>query len=72
MKLHNYTTMKDLKKKSVKDLEKLLAERREDGRKFRFDISGSKIKNVREGGNARRDVAKILTEMRARKDVPAA
>lgn len=64
--------MKDLKKKSDTDLQKLLAERREDARKFRFDISGSKIKDVREGNNARKDVARILTELRSREDVTAA
>ncbi len=58
--------MKDLKKKTDKELEKMLAERREDRRKFRFDISGSKIKDVREGNNARKDVARILTELRSR------
>lgn len=64
--------MKDLNKKTVKDLEKLLAERREDARKFRFNISGSKIKNVREGANARKDVARLLSELRARRDVVVA
>jgi ribosomal protein L29 len=58
--------MKDLRKKSETDLKKLLAERREDARKFRFDISGSKVKDVREGNNAKKDVARILTELRAR------
>lgn len=64
--------MKDLKKKTVKDLEKMLAERREDARKFRFDISGSKIKDVREGNNARKDVARLLTELNARRGADTA
>ena len=58
--------MKDLTKKTVEELRTMLKERREDERKFRFDISGSKVKDVREGHNARKDVAKILTELRRR------
>ena len=32
-------------------------------RKFRFNIAGSKIKNVREGRSLRRDIGRIKTQL---------
>ncbi|PCI28474.1 50S ribosomal protein L29 [Candidatus Kaiserbacteria bacterium] len=58
--------MTDLKKKSVKDLEKLVKEKREELREFRFKNAGSRVRNVKEGRNTRHDVAKILTELNMR------
>jgi ribosomal protein L29 len=58
--------MADLKKKTTQDLKKMLVEKREDERKFRFDISGTKKTNVREGSNARKEIARIKTELRIR------
>lgn len=59
--------MKDIKKQTDKDLAKLLAEARATVRQFRFDVAGSKVKNIKEGANAKRLVARILTEMSLRK-----
>jgi ribosomal protein L29 len=53
----------DVKNKGTEELNKLLAEKQEVIRKFRFGTSGSRIKNVKEGGNAKKDVARILTEL---------
>ena len=58
--------MADLKKKTEKELIKTLGEKRESLRNFRFDTTGTKIKNVKEGINTRKDIARILTELRAR------
>ncbi|MCK5096393.1 MAG: 50S ribosomal protein L29 [Candidatus Pacebacteria bacterium] len=58
--------MTDLKKKTEKELIKTLVEKRESLRSFRFDTTGTKIKNVKEGVNTRKDIARILTELRAR------
>lgn len=58
--------MKDLKKKSDTDLKKELAEKREALQKFRFGIAGSRLKNVKEGRALKKDVARILTEIRSR------
>lgn len=55
-----------LKEKSEKELEKMLKESREDLRKFRFGISGSRTRNLKEGKTLRRKIAQILTEMNAR------
>ncbi|MEK7115413.1 MAG: 50S ribosomal protein L29 [Patescibacteria group bacterium] len=59
--------MSELKSKKIEDLTKLLAEKREAIRMFRFGISGSKVKNLKEGANLRKDIARIMTEIRARK-----
>ncbi len=56
----------DIKKLSDKELAKSLEEKRSAVRQFRFDIAGSKVKNVKEGANAKRAVARILTELNAR------
>ncbi|MBU1557966.1 50S ribosomal protein L29 [Patescibacteria group bacterium] len=56
--------MKNLEKKTEKDLEKMLAEKRGALRDFRFGSSGSKTKNVKEGKNTKKDIAKILTELK--------
>jgi len=54
------------KEKSNKDLIKALNEKREVLRKFRFGISGSKTRDVKEGKNARKEVAQILTQLNSR------
>ncbi len=59
--------MKDIKNINEQELHKTLKEKREALRVFRFGISGSKLKNVKEGKGIRKDVAHILTELNARK-----
>ena len=58
--------MADFKKLSVEDLVKTMQEKRETLRKFRFDEAGSRSRNVREGRAIRKEIAQILTEIRAR------
>jgi len=58
-----------LEKKNEKDLEKDLLKKRESLRLFRFGSSGSKNKNVKEGNNLRKDIARILTELKRREIV---
>ncbi len=57
---------KELQKLSDKELAKLLEEKRTAVRQFRFDISGSKVKNIKEGAGAKKTVARILTEISIR------
>lgn len=59
--------MNDINKLSDKELEKLLLEKRTAIRQFRFDVTGSKAKNVKGGSNMRKEVARILTELALRK-----
>lgn len=58
--------MKNLEKKTEKDLQKMLLEKREALRIFRFKSSGGKTKNVKEGVNTRKEIAQILTELKER------
>lgn len=58
--------MADTQNKTVEELQKLLAEKREGLRSFRFGITGSGTRNVKDGRNSKRDIARILTELRKR------
>jgi ribosomal protein L29 len=55
--------MSEFKNKNQKELEKALADKRLELRNFRFGTSGSKARNVKEGKNLRKDIARILTEI---------
>lgn len=57
----------DLKKSKIEDLKKMLAEKKESLRNFRFGIAGSKVRNTKEGRNLKKDIARILTELHLRK-----
>jgi len=52
----------DIVNKDKKTLSDLLAEKREALRQFRFGTAGSKTRNVKEGQNLKKDIARILTE----------
>lgn len=58
--------MKEFKTKSDAEISKLVTEKREALRAFRFNISGGKAKNVKEGRNLRREIARALTELSLR------
>lgn len=60
--------MSEIKKQKDADLMKLLAEKREALRKFRFDAAGSRARTTKEGRDTRRDIARILTELTMRRD----
>ena len=55
--------MNAINKQSDKELEKLLLEKRAALRQFRFDITGSKAKNIKEGTNMRKDIARMMTAL---------
>ncbi len=59
--------MKEYKDKTPQDLNKLIAEKREGVRAFRFGSTGSKTKNVKLGRTLRKDIARIMTELSLRK-----
>ncbi|MCB9805709.1 50S ribosomal protein L29 [Candidatus Nomurabacteria bacterium] len=61
-------TVKNLEKKNEVDLLKELKEKREDLRHFRFGLSGSKTRDIKDGKNIRRDIARIETELNSRKE----
>ena len=53
--------MKDLANKSNKELNTLLSEKRQALSGFRFQVSGSNARNVKEGRAVRKEIAQILT-----------
>lgn len=55
--------MNEFNSKNKDELKKLLAEKRKALHDFRFAFAGGKVKNVKEGKLARKDVARILTAM---------
>ena len=58
--------MADISKQENAELQKLVADKREVLRVSRFGGAGSRTRNVREGRTLRREIAQILTELRAR------
>lgn len=57
---------KDIQKKSEKDLQKLVGEKREELRTLRFQAAGSGMRDVKAMRNTKKDVARALTELTAR------
>lgn len=49
--------------KTKSELEKILADKREALRKFRFSNTGGKITNVKEGKSLRQEIARALTQL---------
>ncbi len=60
---------KDLQKKNDTDLQKLLVEKQEKLRGFRFSMAGTKMRNVKEGSELRKEIAKIKTELNTRTNI---
>lgn len=52
---------KELRQKSERELLQTLEGTRHNLWNFRFGVSGSKVRNVKEGMALRRDIARILT-----------
>jgi ribosomal protein L29 len=57
---------KDIQEKKEADLRKELTDKREALRLFRFGSAGTRVKNVKEGREMRRNIARILTELKRR------
>lgn len=53
--------MKDFIKKNKKELSSLLSEKRKALGDFRFSLSGSNARNVKEGKKLKTEIAQILT-----------
>jgi ribosomal protein L29 len=48
------------------ELNKLVADKREELRALRFSVAGSKNRNVKSARNLRKEVARALTELNSR------
>jgi ribosomal protein L29 len=53
--------IKDILKNDKEGMKKLLLEKKTALQQFRFNMQGSKIKNVREGRGLKKDIARINT-----------
>jgi ribosomal protein L29 len=53
--------MKDFIKKNTNELKSLLSEKRIALRSFRFAVSGSNVRKVKEGNGLKKDIARIMT-----------
>lgn len=51
------------KAKNERELRKELNQKRKELQDFKFSIAGSKTRNVREGRNIKKDIARTLTEL---------
>ncbi|MEX2514635.1 MAG: 50S ribosomal protein L29 [Candidatus Paceibacterota bacterium] len=58
--------MADFTKKTDKELEKLLEEKREALREQRFSLTSASGEDVRDMRESKKDIARILTELRSR------
>ena len=56
-------TFAELNKKSAADLQKLLAEKREELRELRFKVAANQLTNVRQIRKVRQLIARILTRL---------
>ena len=59
--------MKEITNKTTADLSKLISEKREALRVFRFGGAGAKTKNVKEGRAIKKDIARIMTALTDKK-----
>lgn len=59
--------MDTFKGKDEVELKKLLAEKREALREFRFSMKGSRVRNTKEGSILRKDIARILGTLTSNK-----
>jgi ribosomal protein L29 len=65
------TKKTSLKEHSPEDLAKLVEDKREALRALRFSATGSKNRNVKQARNLRKEIARALTEVSARKNAAA-
>jgi len=54
----------DMKDKNKDDLLKIIKEKKEALRNFRFGIAGTKIRNVKEGRSLKKDIARAETRLK--------
>jgi len=57
----------DFSKETVESLQKMITDKREALRVFRFEGEGSRRRNVREARTIKRDIARVMTELSTRK-----
>lgn len=63
--------IKELAKKNKAELIKALSEKKVALRDFRFSVSGSNVRNVKEGKMLKKDIARILTLLNKQSKISA-
>ena len=58
--------MKDIATKTPGELQKIIAEKRQALNAFRFGTAGAKTKNVKEGREIRKDIARAFTALNSK------
>lgn len=58
--------MDNVKKKNKEELEKELFKNSDQLRKMRFDAGSNQLKNVKEAGAVKKEIARILTSLKER------
>lgn len=58
----------EIREKNRVDLEKMVVARREEARRFRFQVAERETKNHQEYRVSRRDIARMLTVIRERSE----
>ena len=53
--------IRELRRKSNKELQQILIDLRDKLRELRFNLAGGKVKNIRETRQTKREIARILT-----------
>ena len=53
-----------MKEKNKGDLHKIIKDKKESLRNFRFGIAGTKIRNVKEGRSLKKDIARAETRLK--------
>lgn len=64
-------SMKTIREKNDGELRKLLTEKREELRSLRFTAAGARPKDSNAPGKVKKEIARILTELSARRKVVA-
>tara|TARA_Y100000310_G_scaffold33609_1_gene31777 strand:- start:1228 stop:1413 length:186 start_codon:yes stop_codon:yes gene_type:complete len=59
--------LKELRQKSVKELQDMVHNLKEKGRDLRFQLAAGKVKNVREIRRTKKNIAQISTVLQAKK-----
>ncbi len=59
--------IKELREKTEAELNNLLKDKKEALRKFRFEMSHSKVKNTKEAREIKKDIARIFTLLKKEK-----
>lgn len=57
--------IRELRKKSEKELQEILINLRNKLRELRFNLAGGKVKNIKEIHQTKKDIARVLTLLKA-------